>query len=133
IEQFGGDPDCVTIFGESGGGRKVGTLLAMPEAKGLFHRAIIQSGPSWRAVTQEDAERVRDAVYEELKLTPGDLPALRKVPAADLLRAYFAGTRKYAWNHVTTGFAPVVEGEVLPAHPFDPEASAVMSDVPVIA
>ena len=133
IEQFGGDPDCVTIFGESGGGRKVGTLLAMPEAKGLFQRAIIQSGPSWRAVTREDAEKVRDAVYAELKVTPGDLPGLRKLSTEELLRAYFAGTRKYAWNHVTTGFAPVVDGEVLPAHPFDPNASDVMPDVAVIA
>jgi para-nitrobenzyl esterase len=62
IEQFGGDPDCVTIFGESGGGRKVGTLLGMPDAKGLFQRAIIESGPSWRSVTRADAERARDAV-----------------------------------------------------------------------
>jgi para-nitrobenzyl esterase len=133
IARFGGDPNNVTIFGESGGGRKVGTLLAMPEAKGLFHRAIIQSGPTWRVVTREDAERAREAIYAELQITPGDVAALRKVPADQLLRAYFAGTRKFAWNHAVTGFAPVVDGAVLPAHPFDPSASDLMPDVPLIA
>ncbi|HET8931841.1 MAG TPA: carboxylesterase/lipase family protein [Polyangiales bacterium] len=133
IARFGGDPDRVTIFGESGGGRKVGTLLAMPSAKGLFHRAIIESGPSWRSMEQKDAFAARDAIYKELNIENGDVGALRKVPTADLLRAYFAGTRKNAWNHVVTGFAPVVDGSVLPAHPFDPSASAVMPEVPVIA
>lgn len=133
IARFGGDPNNVTIFGESGGGRKVGTLLAMPDAKGLFHRAIIQSGPTWRVVTREDAERAREAIYAELQIAPGDVAALRKVPADQLLRAYFAGTRKFAWNHAVTGFAPVVDGAVLPAHPFDPAASDLMPEVPLIA
>ncbi|HEX6245033.1 MAG TPA: carboxylesterase/lipase family protein [Polyangiales bacterium] len=133
IARFGGDPEQVTIFGESGGGRKVGTLLAMPEAKGLFHRAIIQSGPSWKSVTLEEAEKARAAMFEALQIAPGDVAALRAVPAAELLRAYFAGTRKFSWNHVVTGFAPVVDGAVLPAHPFDPTASDLMPDVPLIA
>ena len=58
---FGGDPGNVTIFGESGGGAKVSTLLAMPAAKGLFHRAIVQSGPGLRGVERADAQRVRRA------------------------------------------------------------------------
>jgi para-nitrobenzyl esterase len=132
IQLFGGDPACVTVFGESGGGRKVGTLLAMPEAKGLFTRAIIQSGPSYRAVTREHADQVRATIFEALKLEPGDIAGLRRLPAADVLRAYFAGTRKHAWNHVVTGLAPVVDGDVLPTHPFDPQAASVMPDVPVI-
>jgi para-nitrobenzyl esterase len=133
IARFGGDPESVTIFGESGGGRKVGTLLAMPDAKGLFQRAIIQSGPSWRSVSLEDAKKARDAIFEALKIAPNDLEALRKVPAAELLRAYVAGTRKNSWNHVVTGLAPVVDGAVLPTHPFDPTASDLMPDVPLIA
>lgn len=133
IAQFGGDPDRVTIFGESGGGRKVGTLLAMPDAKGLFHRAIIQSGPSWRSRELEAAVSARDAMFEELGIPVGDVEAMRKVPQNDLLRAYLAATEKYRWNHVVTGFAPVVDGTVLPAHPFDPDASDIMPDVPVIA
>ena len=58
IGYFGGDPNTVTIFGQSGGGRKVGTLLAMPSAKGLFHRAIIESGPTISLVEQNQATRV---------------------------------------------------------------------------
>ena len=133
IARFGGDPENVTIFGESGGGRKVGTLLAMPEAKGLFGRAIIQSGPTLRVLTKADADRARDALYEQLSVAPGDVDALRKLPADTLMRAYFAATRKYSFTHTVTGFAPVVDGDVLPAHPFDPEAAPVMPDVPVIA
>jgi para-nitrobenzyl esterase len=133
IARFGGDPERVTIFGESGGGRKVGTLLAMPAAKGLFQRAIIQSGPSWRAMTRAAAQSAREAVFQELQLDPSDVQGLRKLPMGQLLRAYFAGTRKNNWTHVVSGFAPVVEGAVLPAHPFDAEASAIMPEVPVIA
>jgi para-nitrobenzyl esterase len=133
IARFGGDPERVTIFGESGGGRKVGTLLAMPDAKGLFHRAIIQSGPSWRAVEQQDAISAREAIFAELNIASGDVDALRKVSTQELMRAYVSCTRKNGWNHVVSGFAPVVDGTVLAAHPFDPEASDVMPDVPVIA
>ncbi len=133
IAQFGGDPNRVTIFGQSGGGRKVGTLLAMPDAKGLFHRAIIESGPSWRSVTLDDANKAREAMFNELMIDPGDVAALRAVPMTQLLRAYFSASRKNGWNHVVTGFAPVVDGDALPAHPFDPVASAIMPEVPVIA
>jgi para-nitrobenzyl esterase len=133
IARFGGDPERVTIFGQSGGGRKVGTLLAMPDAKGLFQRAIIESGPSWRSVTRENAEKARDALFQELGIATGDVDALRKLPADQLMRAYFSSSTKNGWNHVVSGFAPVVDGVVLPAHPFDPTASDIMPDVPVIA
>jgi para-nitrobenzyl esterase len=133
IARFGGDPERVMIFGESGGGRKVATLLAMPKAKGLFHRAVIQSGPSVRVCKLEDAMRAREALFEELAIAPGDFEALRALPAERLMRGYFAVTRKHRFNHVTTGFAPVVDGSVLPVHPFHPNAAAVMPEVPVIA
>jgi para-nitrobenzyl esterase len=133
IARFGGDPEQVTIFGESGGGRKVGTLLAMPSAKGLFHRAIIQSGPTLSVVTKADAERAARAVLDELKLPDADLPTLQQLPLAQLMQAYFAASRRYGFNHATTGFAPVVDGSVLPQHPFHPQASDLMPDVPVIA
>jgi len=68
IAQFGGDPNTVTIFGQSGGGRKVGTLLAMPEAKGLFHRAIIESGPTIKLVELDQAARVASELLSELGL-----------------------------------------------------------------
>jgi para-nitrobenzyl esterase len=132
IEQFGGDPNRVMIFGESGGGRKVGTLLAMPEAKGLFHAAIIQSGPSIKVRTREDATFATQAVLDELQIAKGDFRKLQEVPLNKLMPAFFAASRKHQFNHATTGFAPVVDGKTLPGHLFHPTASAVMPDVPVI-
>ena len=133
IAHFGGDPQQVTVFGESGGGRKVGTLLAMPSAKGLFRRAIIQSGPTLRVLAPDDAERAVHALREELGLPHADLSALQQTPLPQLMRAYFAASRRHKFNHTTRGFAPVVDGEILPQHPFHPEASALMPDVPLIA
>ena len=132
-ESFGGDAERVMVFGESGGGRKVGTLLAMPEARGLFQRAAIQSGPSLRSVTRERGEQALRALCDELQLTAASLSALQAVPIAALLRAYVAASKKHRFNHVTSGFAPVIDGHSLSAHPFEPEASAIMPDVPVIA
>jgi para-nitrobenzyl esterase len=133
IAHFGGDPDQVTVFGESGGGRKVGTLLAMPRAKGLFKRAIIQSGPTLRVVTRERAELATRALLDELGSTKPDLRALQALRIDDLMGAYFAASRRHAFSHTVTGFAPVVDGTVLPQHPFHPQASDCMPDVPLIA
>ncbi len=132
IEQFGGDPNRVMIFGESGGGRKVGSLLAMPDAKGLFHSAVIESGPSIKVVTREDATFAAQAVLDELQIPKTNFRKLQDVPLDKLMTAYFAASRKHRFNHTITGFAPVVDGKVLPQHPFHPAASAVMPDVPVI-
>jgi para-nitrobenzyl esterase len=133
ISRFGGDPDCVTIFGESGGGRKVGTLLAMPSARGLFHRAIIQSGPTLSVVTRENSAYAANILAQELGVEQGNVRALQQIPLQDLMRAYFAVSERFGFNQVVTGFAPVVEGEVLPQHPFEPTASAAMANVPVLA
>jgi para-nitrobenzyl esterase len=132
IENFGGDPDNVMIFGESGGGRKVGTLLAMPDAKGLFQRAVIQSGPTIRVLKRDDATAAAQAVLDELQIARGDFRKLQEVPLDKLMPAYFAASRKHRFNHTVSGFAPVVEGKVLPQHPFHPMASAVMPEVPVM-
>lgn len=132
IENFGGDPNRVLIYGESGGGRKVGTLLAMPDAKGLFHRAVNQSGPTIKVVSQEDATRVAEALLVELQIARKDVRKLQEVPADTLMTAFYAISRKHQLTHTTNGFAPVVEGKVLPQHPFHPDASALMADVPLI-
>jgi para-nitrobenzyl esterase len=132
IGNFGGDPDNVMIFGESGGGRKVGTLLAMPDAKGLFQRAVIQSGPTIRVITREDATAAAQAVLDELQISRGDFRKLQEVPLEKLMPAYFAASRKHRFNHTVSGFAPVVEGKVLPQHPFHPTASAIMPEVPLM-
>ncbi len=132
IENFGGDPNRVMIFGESGGGRKVGTLLAMPAAKGLFHAAVIQSGPSIKVAERDAATFAIKAVLDELQIPHRDFVKLQQVPVEQLLGAYFKATTKHRWNHTSDGFTPVVDGAVLPQHLFHPTASAVMPDVPVI-
>jgi para-nitrobenzyl esterase len=132
IENFGGDPNRVMIFGESGGGRKVGTLLGMPDAKGLFHRAVIESGPQIKSITREDATFAAQAVLDELQIAKGDFRKLQQVPLDKLMPAYLAASRKHRFTHTVTGFAPVVDGKVLPQHIFHPSASPVMPEIPVI-
>jgi para-nitrobenzyl esterase len=80
IARFGGDPGNVTIFGESGGGRKVSTLLAMPGAKGLFHRAIIQSGPGLHLQPRDRSHEIAIALFRQLGIAPGRVDQLQAVP-----------------------------------------------------
>lgn len=133
IALFGGDPGNVTIFGESGGGAKVSYLLAMPRAKGLFHKAIIQSGPGVRAVPADRAAALAADLQAALGVTPGDMAALRAVPAEALIKAAYAAEAKQPGaGFDRSGFAPVVDGDVLPAQPWDPAAPATARDVPVM-
>ena len=134
IAMFGGDPGCVAIFGESGGGAKVSTLLAMPSAKGLFHRAIIQSGAAVRLRTRERALALTECVLRHLGI--GTVEQLRTVPAAQLLAAVEPASAALGASPFPLfdryPFGPLVDGDVLPAHPFDPAASAVCPDVPLM-
>ncbi len=135
ITRFGGDPGAVTIFGESGGGRKVSTLLAMPKARGLFHRAIIESGAVLRLRGADDATREAELVLAELGLTSQQLRDLQHVEPAQLLEAHQAvGARFDPAEHIvgTTASTPVRDGHLLPVHPFDPTASTISADVPVL-
>src|SRR5438105_9376587 len=94
IDRFGGDPNLVTIFGQSGGGRKVATLMAMPSAKGLFHRAIIESGAVLRLTTREDAVKYTDLLLAELGLKEGQIRELASVPFTKLMAASTAAMKK---------------------------------------
>src|SRR5216684_153113 len=84
ITTFGGDPDNITIFGESGGGGKVVTLMGMPAAKGLFHRAIVQSGPFLKSLSPDYSGRVAELVLAELGLSKSQVRELQKVPVDHL-------------------------------------------------
>ena len=132
ISQFGGDPSMVTIFGQSGGGRKVATLLAMPAAKGLFHRAIIESGPAIKLVDPEDGKRAASALLSSLNLSKSQVRELQALPVDRIMTAYFAVTRNLTGNQMNVGFAPTVDGKILPQHPFHPSASAVSATVPLM-
>src|SRR3984885_772440 len=90
IEQFGGDPNTVMIFGQSGGGRKVGTLLAMPSAKGLFHRAVIESGPTIKLVDRDQAIRVAEMLLMKLNVDKAQVRELQKMPVGRIMVALSA-------------------------------------------
>ena len=134
IARFGGDPHNVTIFGESGGGAKVSTLLAMPSAKGLFHRAAIQSGPGIRMQERASAVEVADLLLTELGFDRARVGEIQNVKVERIVAAQAAVERKLGPRVVGMrhGFVPVVDGRILEQHPFDPKASPVGAEVPVM-
>ena len=127
IANFGGDPGRVMIFGQSGGGAKTSTILATPSAKGLFHRAAVQSGSSLRLTTREQATKTAELLLEKLSIPKTRIADIQKISWQQLLEAQVSVAPGLAG-----GFAPVVDGVVLPHHPFDPVAPPESSDIPVI-
>lgn len=156
ITAFGGDPDNVMIFGESGGGFKTGTLLAMPAAHGLFHKCSIESGAAPRRMEKDAATETARRVLKGLGIAPNDLGKLADVPGqafVDMQLAIeqgkgplmvpsdqFRGTtpvfgplHEAHWNAEQAGsFGPVVDGTVLPVHPFDPVAAPISAHIPLL-
>jgi len=138
ITQFGGDPGNVTIFGESGGGRKVSTLLAMPAAKGLFHRAIIESGPGVHMQPRDLATEIAVSVLNELDLPVSQINRIQDIPMEKVLAAYSlvegrldAQSRDKGVIEMH-GFVPTTGVEDLPENPFDPVAPAISADIPLL-
>jgi para-nitrobenzyl esterase len=138
IEGFGGDPGNVTIFGESGGGSKVSTMLAMPSAKGLFHHAIIESGPGIRGVEPADATDLAERLLASLNIKADQIEKLQEMPTQqvlDAVNALIPGRSSLGMMAGPIGImrlSPVVDGKYLPAHPFDPVASPTAAGVPII-
>jgi para-nitrobenzyl esterase len=134
IENFGGDKNNVTIYGQSGGGTKVITLMAMPSAKGLFHKAISQSNSIVQVATHEYAARFAAQVLAELKIDKANIDDIQKVPVADIITAMAAAEKKMGPNVPAgvgrPGLQPVVDGKILPQHPFDPGAPALSANIP---
>jgi len=128
ITAFGGDPGNVTIFGESGGGWKVCLLQAMPSAAGLFHKAIVQSGPGLRAIPREAATKSAAAVLEALGIQPGDLWRLESLPAETIQ----AAAASVASDRLMSAFAPCLDGVALPRDPFQPDAAPLSAGIPLM-
>jgi para-nitrobenzyl esterase len=128
IEAFGGDPGNVTIFGESGGGAKVSSLMAMDEAQGLFHRAIIQSGPMPWAATVKASEQTARLAVDALGLEEVTLESVSKLTTQDVLAALASITQAGRFRTLT----PVVDGRGLKQHPFEPSAPAASASIPVM-
>ena len=139
-EAFGGDPSNVTIFGQSGGGGKVSTLCATPAAKGLFHKAIVQSGSILSTMTSEQSRRIGREVVKQLGLE-NDVKKLSTIPYEQLLAAGSAAVatvRKQLESEggiggaFIFGWAPTVDGAVLPRQPFADGAPAQSRDIPML-
>ena len=139
ISNFGGDPGNVTVFGQSGGGGKVSTLMAMSAAKGLFHRAVVQSGALLRLVSFEESARFGYAFLAELNLSKAGIDKIQTMPLDALYAASRSAAAKLGGDGRAAGgrgpafgFRPVVDGKVIAAHPFDPVAPAVSANVPLL-
>ena len=129
-DAIGGDAGNVTIFGQSGGGSKVAVCMAMPAAKGLFHKAIMQSSSSHlRLATTENAGRAAERLLDQLGLDGNQIDRLQNIPADALLAAYVAALKAANGND---SFRPVVDGRVVPHHPFDLDAPDLASDIPLL-
>ena len=139
ITTFGGDPGCVTIFGQSGGGGKVLALMAMPAAKGLFHRAIVQSGPFLKSLSPDYSGRLAELVLAEVGLSKSRVRELQAIPV-DSLSGAAAEAMKKMPSHQSSlrqvygehNWGPTVDGRILPRHPFDPDAPEVSAEVPLL-
>jgi para-nitrobenzyl esterase len=139
ITNFGGDPSCVTIFGQSGGGGKVLALMAMPVAKGLFHRAIVQSGPFLKALSPDYSRRVAELVLAELGLSKSQVSELQEISVNRLSGAAAEAMKKMPPHKSSLrevygedNWGPTVDGSILPHHPFDPGAPEISANVPLL-
>jgi para-nitrobenzyl esterase len=130
-EAFGGDPHRVTIFGQSGGGGKVSTLMAMPEAKGLFHRAIVQSGAAVKGLPAGAGTKSAEAYMARLGLQSNQVGQLQAMPVEQLLSVMGAMTGN-GMGPASLALAPVVDGRSLPRDPFAPTAPEISADVPMM-
>jgi para-nitrobenzyl esterase len=134
IAAFGGDAGNVTIFGESGGGGKVSALLVMPAAKGLFHRAVIQSGAAVRFTTRERANALAGAVVKQLGVSdPSKLAdvLLDKLLGTIVPASRAAGPRAFPLLD-RYDFGPVVDGAAVTQHPAEPTTSSLGDDIPLM-
>lgn len=128
INVFGGNPSNVTIFGESGGGYKVSALLAMPKAKNLFHKAIIQSGPGISMKTRKQAKKDATTILKYLGLHPQEIAQIESIPTKELLQAQEKAMKKDR-NFM---LGPFIDGVILPTPPFKNQAPELSADKPLI-
>ncbi len=136
ISNFGGDPANVTIMGQSGGGAKVCTISAMPAAKGLFHKAVVLSGASTKAGDQEDSEKLGAYLLQEAGISDSEIDKLQEMSwqdyyaISDRARAKFA--KEASSSGMRAGFRPVVDGAILPEHPYWPDPTPIAADIPMM-
>ncbi|HWK48370.1 MAG TPA: carboxylesterase family protein, partial [Steroidobacter sp.] len=129
-EAIGGDPQRIMVFGQSGGGAKIATLMAMPVAKGAFQRAATMSGQQVTAAGPRGAAQRALTILETLKIAPSAVAKLNDVPTADLVAATRASDPSMVGRNLY--FGPVLDQSVLPRHPFYPDAPPLAAGIPMI-
>lgn len=127
IANFGGDPGNVTIFGQSGGGGKVSILMAMPSAKGLFHKAIVESGSMLRVTPANTATAGAQKILDHFGIKAGQVDKIQGVSSDDLLQAVRAVSASGPLP-----LSPVMDGHAIPRNPFDPTAPEISAGVPML-
>ena len=127
VENFGGDPDRITIFGQSGGAGKTNTVMAMPSAEGLFHRSIAQSGSAFRGTSADDASEAAERFLGKLGLRNNQLDQLHTMDYRQIQEAYYGDP---AIRNL--GGGPVIDGTILPRHQWDPTAPSYSANVPLM-
>jgi para-nitrobenzyl esterase len=146
ISNFGGDPDRVMIYGQSGGGSKVTTLMGMPSAAGLFHRASVQSGGGGNIPSGEQSKEFARQVIKELGISPHDISALQKMEWAKLIeagntvatkmnpprRGFMMGPPTGPGSVPRVGFGPTMDGRIINMKSFDEAAPEISKDVPML-
>jgi para-nitrobenzyl esterase len=132
VEQFGGDPENVTLFGESAGAMSVATLLAVPRARGLFHRAILQSGAAENVSTREQAREVATRFLFELGVERADVAALGRVPMTDLIGAQQRTIRALTSLRGVLPWQPSVDGVLIPEPPLAAVERGAGARVPML-
>jgi para-nitrobenzyl esterase len=137
ISNFGGDPTNVTIIGQSGGGSKVTTLMNMPSAKGLFHKAVVLSGGSLAGLNKDYAEKLGQKIMEEAGLKPGEIEKLQLIPWREYIDIADKAVVKMAdeakkMNIQRGGFSPVADGEYLNSGAFFRDKNHFSADIPMI-
>lgn len=129
IAAFGGDPGNVTIFGQSGGAGKVSALMAMPSAKGLFQRAVIESRPGEKGLPRSEASASAEAFLSRLGLKPNQIDQAQQLPMEQLIAAMGPGGAPGA---PPLRLEPVVDGQSLPWGMFDPKATELSANIPLL-
>lgn len=141
IESFGGDPGCVMIFGQSGGGAKTSVTLSNPAARGLFHRAAVQSGSALRLADRDNAARSAEMLLSELGIDTDNIAAIQRRSWQEILQAMSSlaanvpppgSTAPGAPAPFNPSFSPIMDGEYLTHEPFDPTAPEESADIPVL-
>jgi para-nitrobenzyl esterase len=142
ISNFGGDPNNVTIMGQSGGGAKVCTLTAMPSAKGLFHKAVLLSGTLLNVAEKDYSEKLGAYILKEAGLTASQVDKLQEIPWRDYYSLAVSANNRLkiesgnngfkGIRSILYGFCPVVDGFSLPRQTYTPDASPISADIPML-